>query len=107
MTEWMTWLFYLAGGLAAISGAAAVAIAVCVWGADVAHAILARIELRGEQREHDRFRDRLLRDSWWFSEDEATMHMVIDLVRDNDISDVRERWRKARTKARERQEPRS
>ena len=44
-------------------------------------------------------RERLMQQSWWFSEDEATMEMLQDIARDaQDISHVRDKWRAARAR---------
>lgn len=42
-------------------------------------------------------RDRLLSNSWWFSEDKATFDLLVALARDGqNIDQIRDTWRKAR-----------
>lgn len=42
-------------------------------------------------------RDRLLRNAWWFSEDKATMDLLVALATDGqNIDQIRDVWRKAR-----------
>lgn len=49
------------------------------------------------QTEHDLFRDRLMADSWWFSEDPPTMALVQEMASTTyDVSRARENWRLAR-----------
>lgn len=52
------------------------------------------------QRSHyEGFKDALNRlgnDSWWFSESPETMQLLADLSRGVDVSQAREKWRKAR-----------
>lgn len=51
---------------------------------------------RIEQAAFDHQRMRLAQDSWWFSEDPATTHLIQALARDGrDISQIREEWRDA------------
>ena len=53
--------------------------------------------VRVAQAEYDRFRDRLMTDSWWFSEDPPTMALVQEMASTiYDVSRARENWRRAR-----------
>lgn len=41
-------------------------------------------------------RHRLLSDAWWFGESPETMVLLQDIARGMDVSQAREKWRKAR-----------
>lgn len=56
-----------------------------------------------ERRKYQSWKDptdannaRLLADSWWFSEDEPTMHMLQRLAQNGSVQEVRDSWRKER-----------
>lgn len=51
---------------------------------------------RIEQAWHDHLMQRRLSDSWWFSEDPATMNLLVNMARGLDVSEARERWRAER-----------
>lgn len=54
----------------------------------------------GEVDGFRRAQDRLMQNSWWFSEDLPTMTLLQRLSADGyDVSNLREQWRKSRSKA--------
>jgi hypothetical protein len=53
-----------------------------------------RLEIRQESL--NSFRDRLLANSWWFSEDPNTVMVIQRLANGECVSDVRNQWRKTR-----------
>lgn len=55
---------------------------------------------RVAQAEYERFRERLMTDAWWFSEDPPTMALVMEMASTGyDVSRARENWRRERAKA--------
>jgi uncharacterized protein (DUF2235 family) len=43
----------------------------------------------------------IMSQSWWFSEDEATMEMLQRMAKDRDVSQNRDEWRRARDSKKE------
>lgn len=91
-----------ATGVLLVLGAAVVLLMLVALGCWVVEATFRRVidpwAVRVAQAEHDRFRDRIRRDAWWFSEDAPTMQLLNDIADGrHDVSEARERWRSMRT----------
>lgn len=90
-----------ATGVLLVLGASVVLLLLVALGCWVVEATFRRVidpwAVRVAQGEHNRFRDRILRDAWWFSEDAPTMQLLQDVADGRyDVSEIRERWRSLR-----------
>lgn len=64
----------------------------------LSHHIFQKYYEKGQQAQWEKDSRRFMDWSYWFSEDEATRLLIQNLARDGDVSAVRDKWRKDRTK---------
>jgi hypothetical protein len=101
LMEWAIYVLATLGGVVALAGACAafgfLFEAVVEWKQST--------HLRSFEEGQQDTRDRLMSDSWWFSECEATMKLIQNLAKGMGADDARSTWRYARTKKCQESEP--
>jgi hypothetical protein len=89
------WLLAIIGGF----------VSLCAVAALVAISVNAFRDWRSEPHQRSFYeggqeaRNRLMNDAWWFSESPETCELLRDLGRGVNVSDARDKWRKARSVA--------
>jgi hypothetical protein len=90
--NWAEWLLSVAGAVVVLS----IATVVVLWCYDSVRDRFGASHVPSFTAGERSARYCLERESWWFSEDPITMNLIQDLAKGGALTDIRQRWRRAR-----------